>query len=128
MARNTVTMTISLPAAMCEEVDRVCKAENRASHSELIREALRQYFANNRSSGAERRAGPDRRVSTPQHRGAFTEAISRRAHDLYLRHGSRDGHARGDWLQAEQEVIAEYRGITVDAVGVIRAGRDRRVG
>jgi CopG family transcriptional regulator/antitoxin EndoAI len=42
--RTTETMTISLPPAMAKELERVRKAENR-TRSELMREALRQYFA-----------------------------------------------------------------------------------
>lgn len=38
-------MTISLPAAMVREVERVRKRENR-TRSELVREALRTYFEN----------------------------------------------------------------------------------
>lgn len=37
-------MTVSLPPKMAEEVDRVRKAEHR-TRSELVREALRTYFA-----------------------------------------------------------------------------------
>lgn len=49
MPRTTDTMTVSLPPAMTEEVDRVCAAEHR-TRSELVREALRLYF-NFRASG-----------------------------------------------------------------------------
>ncbi len=42
--RNTNTMTISLPPAMVEEFEKVRKTENRTK-SELVREALRHYFA-----------------------------------------------------------------------------------
>jgi len=42
--RNTHTMTISLPPAMVEEFEKVRKTENRTK-SELVREALRHYFA-----------------------------------------------------------------------------------
>ena len=42
--RTTSTMTISLPPAMVEEFEKVRKAENRTK-SELVREALRQYFS-----------------------------------------------------------------------------------
>ncbi len=42
--RNTNTMTISLPPAMVEEFEKVRKIENRTK-SELVREALRHYFA-----------------------------------------------------------------------------------
>ena len=49
MPRTTDTMTVSLPPAMLEEVDRVCVAEHR-TRSELVREALRVYFAQ-RASG-----------------------------------------------------------------------------
>ena len=43
--RTTKTMSISLPPAMEEQVERVRKEENR-TRSELVREALRQYILN----------------------------------------------------------------------------------
>ncbi len=42
--RTRHTMTISLPPKMVEEVERVRKVEHR-TRSELVREALRTYFA-----------------------------------------------------------------------------------
>ncbi len=42
--RTRQTMTISLPPAMVSAVEKVCKTEHR-TRSELIREALRVYFA-----------------------------------------------------------------------------------
>ena len=44
MARTTATLTISLPPAMLEELERVRKQEHR-TRSELMREALRSYFS-----------------------------------------------------------------------------------
>lgn len=44
MARTTSTLTISLPPAMLEELERVRKEEHR-TRSELMREALRGYFS-----------------------------------------------------------------------------------
>ncbi len=41
--RATNTLTISLPAAMAEQMNKVQKKENR-TRSELLREAWRQYF------------------------------------------------------------------------------------
>lgn len=41
--RTTDTFTISLSPAMLEQLERVCKQENR-TRSELICEALRQYI------------------------------------------------------------------------------------
>jgi metal-responsive CopG/Arc/MetJ family transcriptional regulator len=41
--RITETMTISLPPAMAQQMERVQKEENR-THSELLREAWRHYF------------------------------------------------------------------------------------
>jgi predicted transcriptional regulator len=41
--KNRRTMTISLPPAMAEQVEKVRKAEHR-TRSELVREALRTYF------------------------------------------------------------------------------------
>ena len=42
--RTTKTLTISLPPAMVEDLDRVREREHR-TRSELVREALRQYVA-----------------------------------------------------------------------------------
>lgn len=42
--RTTKTLTISLPPAMVEELDRVRAREHR-TRSELLREALRRYVA-----------------------------------------------------------------------------------
>jgi predicted transcriptional regulator len=42
--RTTKTMTVSLPPEMLEEFERVRKRERR-TRSELVREALRVYFA-----------------------------------------------------------------------------------
>ncbi len=56
--RTRATMTVSLPPAMIEEVERVRKAEHR-TRSELVREALRTYFGAGRGylpTLAERRA------------------------------------------------------------------------
>ena len=44
MARTTSTLTISLPPAMLDELERVRKQEHR-TRSELMREALRHYFS-----------------------------------------------------------------------------------
>ena len=43
--RTTDTLTISLPPAMSEQLEKVRKEENR-TRSELMREALRQYIKN----------------------------------------------------------------------------------
>jgi Arc/MetJ-type ribon-helix-helix transcriptional regulator len=42
--RETITVTVSLPLAMAEQVERARKAENR-TRSELVREALRVYLS-----------------------------------------------------------------------------------
>ena len=42
--RSTHTLTISVPPAMTAQIDRVRRKENR-TRSELVREALRSYFA-----------------------------------------------------------------------------------
>jgi metal-responsive CopG/Arc/MetJ family transcriptional regulator len=44
MSRITVTFTISLPPTMAAELEAAQTAERR-SRSEIIREALRSYFA-----------------------------------------------------------------------------------
>jgi metal-responsive CopG/Arc/MetJ family transcriptional regulator len=49
--RATDTLTISLPAAMAEQMKKVQKKENR-TRSELVREAWRQYFENHYGSYA----------------------------------------------------------------------------
>lgn len=43
MGRTTVTCTVSLPPEMADELERVRTKEQR-TRSELVREALRQYF------------------------------------------------------------------------------------
>ena len=45
MSRTTCTLTISLPPAMLEQLERVRTKEHR-TRSELMREALRSYFSN----------------------------------------------------------------------------------
>lgn len=47
--RATDTLTISLPAAMAEQMKKIQKKENR-TRSELLREAWRQYFENHYGS------------------------------------------------------------------------------
>jgi metal-responsive CopG/Arc/MetJ family transcriptional regulator len=49
MARITMTFTISLPPEMSEELENAMRDEYR-TRSELIREALRQYFGRKRDS------------------------------------------------------------------------------
>ncbi len=44
MSRTTETFTISLPPEMAADLERVMHEEHR-TRSELIREALRRYFA-----------------------------------------------------------------------------------
>ena len=44
MARITVTFSISLPPEMAVELEEIMKEEHR-TRSELVREALRRYFA-----------------------------------------------------------------------------------
>lgn len=43
MPRTTATFSVSVPPEMAEELERVQKVEHR-TRSELVREALRQYF------------------------------------------------------------------------------------
>ena len=45
MARTTETLTISLPPAFRQQLEKVRKEEHR-TRSELVREALRAYFDN----------------------------------------------------------------------------------
>ncbi|MFO0699605.1 MAG: DUF2934 domain-containing protein [Nitrospira sp.] len=40
---------------------------------------------------------------------ALHDKIALRAYDLYLQRGAADGHAEGDWLEAEQAVLKEER-------------------
>jgi metal-responsive CopG/Arc/MetJ family transcriptional regulator len=44
MARTTLTFTVSLPPEMGADLDRAMQEEHR-TRSELVREALRRYFA-----------------------------------------------------------------------------------
>jgi predicted transcriptional regulator len=53
--RATDTLTISLPAAMAEQMKKVQKKENR-TRSELLREAWRQYFQSHYGSYSPTRA------------------------------------------------------------------------
>ncbi len=55
MPRTTETMTVSLPPAMMRQVDHVCESEHR-TRSELVREALRVYFAGLTAPSPEARA------------------------------------------------------------------------
>ena len=75
---NRQTMTISLPAKMAAEVEKLRKAENR-TRSELVREALRTYFASRTYSPtpAERRAVREGRAAI--RRGDFVTLDQLRA-------------------------------------------------
>jgi DUF2934 family protein len=46
-----------------------------------------------------------RRDAEPRRRDPITEAIARRAHELFLERGSQHGHDLEDWLQAERELL-----------------------
>lgn len=48
MARKTATFSVSLPPDMLVEIERVRREEHR-TRSELIREALRNYFSRHKS-------------------------------------------------------------------------------
>jgi metal-responsive CopG/Arc/MetJ family transcriptional regulator len=65
-ARTTKTLTISLPPAMVEELDRVRAREHR-TRSELVREALRRYVA----AGQRRRGRPLAEDATPEEQEAI---------------------------------------------------------
>jgi hypothetical protein len=54
---------------------------------------------------------PSRRRSdsSPQRRHAITEAIAKRAYELFLARGGEDGHDLDDWLQAEQELLEDIK-------------------
>ena len=60
--RSTDTLTISLPAELADEVDRLARQEGR-TRSELFREAFRQY--------AERRRRSDQLFAYGQARASF---------------------------------------------------------
>ena len=80
LMRTRATMTVSLPPAMIEEVERVRKAEHR-TRSELVREALRTYLGAGRSylpTVAERRA--IERGRTELRRGEYLTLEELRAH------------------------------------------------
>ncbi|MBI2371748.1 MAG: ribbon-helix-helix protein, CopG family [Deltaproteobacteria bacterium] len=78
--RTRQTMTISLPAAMIRKVEEVRKAEHR-TRSELVREALRNYFFLS-----------DRR---------FPEVTASPAELRAIRRG-RAAYARGDYVTLDQ--------------------------
>jgi hypothetical protein len=50
---------------------------------------------------------PSRRRSdsSPQRRHPITEAIAKRAYELFLARGGENGHDLDDWLQAERELL-----------------------
>jgi hypothetical protein len=50
---------------------------------------------------------PSRRRSDslPQRRHPITEAIAKRAYELFLARGGENGHDLDDWLQAERELL-----------------------
>jgi hypothetical protein len=50
---------------------------------------------------------PSRRRSdsSPQRRHPITEAIAKRAYELFLERGGENGHDLDDWLQAERELL-----------------------
>jgi predicted transcriptional regulator len=77
MARTTSTLTISLPPAMLEELERVRKQEHR-TRSELMREALRNYFS-----------------------GRIRDAEPTKAELLAIRRG-RAAIARGDYVSLDE--------------------------
>ena len=45
----------------------------------------------------------------PPRRDPITEAIARRAYELFLARGAQDGRALDDWLQAERELLDASR-------------------
>lgn len=47
--------------------------------------------------------------SQPPRRDPLTEAIARRAYELFLERGGEDGHDVDDWLQAERELLEAAR-------------------
>jgi Protein of unknown function (DUF2934) len=50
---------------------------------------------------------PSRRRSdsSPQRRHPITEAIAKRAYELFLARGGENGHDLDDWLRAERELL-----------------------
>ena len=60
---------------------------------------------------------PSRRRSDalPPRRDPLTEAIARRAYELFLERGGEPGHDLEDWLQAERELIDLARARTHDS-------------
>jgi len=47
--------------------------------------------------------------SQPPRRDPLTEAIARRAYELFLERGGEDGHDVDDWLRAERELLEAAR-------------------
>jgi Protein of unknown function (DUF2934) len=58
---------------------------------------------------------PSRRRSDslPRRRDPITEAIARRAYELFLARGEQHGHDLDDWLRAERELAEAARATTV---------------
>ena len=79
--------SVGMPTEMFREFDRACKAQN-STHSELVREALRQYFEHNH----------ERLVPK------YWKNVQTRAFELYEQSGRKDGHDQEDWRQAEREL------------------------
>jgi DUF2934 family protein len=50
-----------------------------------------------------------RNDALPRRRDPLTEAIARRAYQLFLERGGEHGHDVEDWLQAERELIEAAR-------------------
>ena len=68
---------------------------------------------------------PSRRRSdsSPQRRHPITEAIEKRAYELFLARGGENGHDLDDWLQAEQELLDAARSQVRDIKGGTTAGK-----
>ncbi|HYB57764.1 MAG TPA: ribbon-helix-helix domain-containing protein, partial [Alphaproteobacteria bacterium] len=81
MPRTTALLSVSLPPAMAEELDRVRRSEHR-TRSELVREALRKYI---READMERARG--RAAALPEDTPSAEETAAIEAGKLELRTG-----------------------------------------
>src|SRR5256885_17100146 len=95
--RQSVTFTVSLPPAMCRQVERAMKAEHR-TRSELVREALRTYL----SAGLSPAEQPTRAEARAYREGM---ADYNRGAEARLR---RDDNGSGPPRRGRKEELAEF--------------------
>jgi hypothetical protein len=94
MARRTnetseTTPTKKAPVRRIAETPRNSRRSRPAEAEPAVERAA---YTTSESEGTSAESGPDR------------EEIARRAYELYLRRGSRNGHDFEDWLEAERQL------------------------